>query len=241
VFHAKSATFRFDAELNDFLEPARRGRSIRYAFSGTPAVKDAIEALGVPHPEVGRIVVGGTEVGFDFRLDDGHDVVVHPRNRVGMGDRFVLDRHLGKLARLLRLLGFDALYRNDYADPEIVRISVGEGRIALTRDRGILKHAELTRGYCLRADAPLEQIREVLSRFGLAPAVAPFSRCLECNTPIRIVSKQEVEHRLPPGTRLAHDEFRHCRGCDRVYWRGSHYARLRGLVDRIVVDPGRGL
>ena len=194
--HRKTATFRFYAELNDFLEPGLRGREIRYAFSGRPAVKSAIEALGVPHPEVEVIVVGGSSVGFDSRLDDGDRVAVYPmfeavdvspimrlRERPLRQTRFVLDTHLGKLARLLRLLGFDTLYRNDFDDEEIVRVSVDERRIALTRDRGILKHGELTHGYCLRSAAPLEQVHEVMSRFDLRRSVAPFSRCTMCNHP----------------------------------------------------------
>jgi uncharacterized protein with PIN domain len=148
--------------------------------------------------------------------------------------RFVLDTHLGKLARLLRLLGFDTLYRNDLDDREIARISVDEQRIALTRDRGILRRRELIHGYLVRSDAPLEQIREVMSRYELLGSVAPFSRCTMCNHPIRVVPKSEVEHRLAPGTRRDHDEFHYCPGCDRVYWKGSHFTRLRQLVERLV-------
>lgn len=186
-------------------------------------------------------------MGFDFRLDDGDRVAVYPmfesvdvspivrlREWPLRRTRFVLDTHLGKLARLLRLLGFDALYRNDFDDAEIVRVSVGESRIALTRDRGLLKRGELTHGYCLRSTAPQDQIREVLSRFDLRGAVAPFSRCAMCNHPIRMVPKAEVEHRLQPGTSRNHDEFHYCPGCDRVYWKGSHFTRLQRLVKRLV-------
>jgi len=243
VEHVKTATFRFYAELNDFLEPRHRGRDTRYAFSGRPAVKDAIEALGVPHPEVEVIVVGGRSVGFDFRLDDGDRVAVYPmfeavdvspiirlRERPLRQTRFVLDTHLGKLARLLRLLGFDTLYGNDFDDPQIVRLSVDERRIALTRDRGLLKHGELTHGYGVRSDAPMDQIREVLTRFDLHGSVAPFSRCTMCNHRIEIVAKSKVEHRLRPGTRRDQDEFLYCPGCDRIYWDGSHTDRMRRVL-----------
>jgi len=246
VEHGKIVTFRFYAELNDFLKPGQRGRGFRYAFSGRPGVKDAIESLGVPHPEVELIVVDGKSVGFDFRLDDGERVAVYPvfeavdvtplvrlREAPLRRTRFVLDTHLGKLARLLRLIGFDTLYRNDYDDPRIVRISIDEHRIALTRDRGILKHRELTHGYCVRSDRPMDQIREIVTRFDLAESMAPFTRCMMCNEPIRIVTKEEIEPRLLPGTRREHDEFRYCPGCDRIYWKGSHYARLRRLVERL--------
>ncbi len=243
---AKTATFRFYAELNDFLPPGRRGRDLRHLFRGTPAVNDAIEALGVPHPEVEVIVVDGRSVGFEHRLDDGMRVAVYPmfeavdvtplvrlRDRPLRRTRFVLDTHLGKLARLLRLLGFDASYRNDLEDAEVVRLSVEERRIALTRDRGLLKHGALTHGYCVRSDVPERQAREILDRFDLRGAIEPFTRCTVCNGPIGPVAKSEVESRLEPGTRREHDAFLRCAGCGRVYWKGSHHARLERLVERL--------
>ena len=244
--HPHTATVRFYAELNDFLAPGDRGAPIAYRFSGSPTIKDAIEALGVPHTEVELIVVGGRSVDFGYRLRDGDRVAVYPvfeamdvsplvrlRERPLREPRFVLDAHLGKLARLLRLLGFDTLYRNDFDDAEIIDISLEQGRIVLTRDRGILKHGRLTHGYCVRSPASVEQVREVVARFDLRSSIAPFKRCMMCNGAIRVVSRRDVEHRLPPRASREHDEFRHCEGCDRVYWKGSHYARLRALVQRL--------
>jgi uncharacterized protein with PIN domain len=244
--HRNTGTFRFYAELNDFLAPGDRGAQIAYRFSGRPAIKDAIEALGVPHAEVELIVVDGRSVDFGYRLHDGDRAAVYPvfeamdvsplvrlRERPLREPRFVLDAHLGKLARLLRLLGFDTLYRNDFDDAEIVDISIEQGRIVLTRDRGILKHGRLTHGYCVRSPASVEQVREVVARFDLRSSIAPFKRCMMCNGAIRVVSRRDVEHRLPPRASRDHDEFRHCEGCDRVYWKGSHYARLRALVQRL--------
>jgi uncharacterized protein with PIN domain len=159
--------------------------------------------------------------------------LVQLRERPLRDPRFVLDTHLGKLARLLRLVGFDVLYRNDFEDTEIVDLSVDQRRIVLTRDRGILKHRRLTHGYCVRSSQPMEQVREVVARFDLSGHLAPFTRCTICNGAIRVVPKSEVEHRLPPRTRQDQDEFRYCAGCDRVYWKGSHYTRLRALVQRL--------
>jgi uncharacterized protein with PIN domain len=222
---------------------------VDYRFSGSPAVKDSIEALGVPHTEVELIVIDGRSVGFGYRLRDGDRVAVYPvfealdvtplvrlREHPLRDPRFVLDTHLGKLARLLRLLGFDTLYRNDFEDFEIVDISVEQGRTVLTRDRGILKHGRLTHGYCVRSPAPLEQIREVVARFDLHSHIAPFTRCTMCNGPIRVVRKGDVAERLPPRARRDHEDFRYCEGCDRVYWKGSHYTRLRALVERLFPD-----
>jgi uncharacterized protein with PIN domain len=203
--------------------------------------------MGVPHTEVEVVVVGNRSVGFEHRIAHGERVAVYPmfesvdvspiirlRERPLRQTRFVLDTHLGKLARLLRLLGLDTLYRNDYDDPEIVRISIEQRRIALTRDRGILKHARLTHGYCLRSVVPLEQAREVLSRFNLLGSVAPFSRCTMCNHPVRTATGSEVEHRLAAATLQEHDGFHFCPGCDRVYWKGSHFERLERLVKRLL-------
>jgi uncharacterized protein with PIN domain len=243
----RTATLRFYAELNDFLPARRRHRTIHFRFDRRTTVKDAIEAFGVPHVEVEVIVVGDSAVGFDHELADGDRVAVYPmfeaidvspiirlRERPLRTPRFVLDTHLGKLARLLRLLGFDTLYRNDYDDPEIVRISVDEHRIALTRDRGILKYADLTHGYCVRSLVPEEQAREVVARFDLAASAAPFTRCTMCNYPIAAIAKDEIEHRVGTQTFRDHERFGRCPGCDRIYWEGSQFDRLERVVERLL-------
>ena len=242
-----AAVFRFYAELNDFLPPARRGRPVERTFSGHPAVKDVVEALGVPHTEVDLILVNGESVGFGHRLDDRDHVSVYPvfealdisslnrlRPRPLREPRFVLDTHLGRLARYLRLLGFDCLYLHAAADEALARVSHEDGRILLTRDRGLLKRSLVTHGYWLRSDCPAEQVVEVLRRFDLAASARPFSRCLRCNTPVAAVAKAEVLHRLQPLTRRYFETFARCPGCDRVYWRGSHHARMQALVDDVL-------
>jgi uncharacterized protein with PIN domain len=243
------AVFRFYEELNDFLPPGKRRKRIVYAFSGKPAVKDAIEAQGVPHTEVDLIVVGGESVGFDHHLRDGDEVAVYPvfeslditpvvklREEPLREPRFVLDVHLGKLARLLRLLGFDALYRSDYDDPEIVRLSVEQRRVVLTRDRQLLHARVITHGYCLRSTDPEEQLAEVIRRFDLRQRVAPFSRCLSCNEVLEPVAKEEVLDRLEPRTRRDHDTFVRCPACERIFWPGSHHRRLSAVVERFRGD-----
>src|SRR5437868_7866953 len=154
--------FRFYEELNDFLAPALRKCEFPYAFTGTPSVKDAIEAIGVPHTEVDLVLVDGESVDFTRRLTGGERVAVYPvferldiapvtrlRARPLRRTRFVLDVHLGKLARYLRLLGFDSVYRNDYDDHTIVALAHEEQRIILTRDTGLLKHSAVTHGHWL--------------------------------------------------------------------------------------------
>lgn len=237
------ARFRFYAELNDFLPPARRQRRFTHRFEGTPAVRDVIEALGVPHAEVDLLLVNDRSVGFDERLGDGDEVAVYPvfealdvasvtrvRPTPLREPRFILDVHLGKLARDLRLLGFDTAYRNDADDPEIVEQALAERRIILTRDVGLLKRGNVTHGLWVRATRPEAQLREVVDRLQLAGAARPFTRCMACNGLLAPASPEVVAERVPTRAREAFDAFFACGGCERVFWRGSHYA---GLVERV--------
>jgi uncharacterized protein with PIN domain len=246
------ATFRFYAELNDFLPAERRKVEIPYRFHVPPSVKDAIEALGVPHVEVDLILVNGISVGFDHRLGNGDRVSVYPvfesldispavRLRAAPLRRpaFVVDVHLRRLARFLRLLGFDTLHSNDFEDAELVEISVREGRILLTRDRQLLKHGRVTHGYWVRSTDPVEQAREVVRRFDLADGVRPFSRCPACNGRLEPVDKEAVADEIPPKTARWLDEYVRCDGCGKLYWRGTHFERLERLVDRILGDPSQ--
>lgn len=240
------AVFRFYEELNDFLPPERRKHDIEYAFTRRASVKDMIEALGVPHPEVELIIANGESVGFDYLVRDGDRIAVYPvfeafdvsselkvRNRVLRTPHFVLDVHLGALARYLRLCGFDTLYRNDYEDEELARISATQNRILLTRDRNLLKRGIITHGYCVRHDAPREQLGEIFRRFDLMDATEPFTRCARCNGPLEDVDKAGVVHRLEPLTRKHYDRFRQCTECGRLYWRGSHVASMKARIDEL--------
>lgn len=246
----RQASFRFYEELNDFLSTAQRKRTFTYTFTGTPAVKDAIEALGVPHTEVDLILIDGASVGFDARLYGGERVAVYPvferfdiaplsrlrsrplrqMHRATSETKFILDVHLGKLARYLRLLGFDTRYRNDYDDAEIIALARQERRIILTRDKGILRHGAVTHGYWLRTTEPRAQLREVVRALQLEDALRPFTRCLVCNALLERVEKHEVQDRLPPAVREGHEVFWRCSGCTKVYWRGSHYERMQATI-----------
>ena len=234
------AEFRFYEELNDFLKPEQRKRTVAYRFAGHPGIKDPIEAMGVPHVEVELIVVNGESVGFDYRLQDGDRVAVYPvfesfdvapavklREKPLRKIAFVVDVNLGRLARLLRLLGFDALFSNAYADEEIVAISEAQGRIVLTRDRRLLHAKAVTHGYWVRSVWPRRQVDEVVRRFDLANLVRPFSRCADCNGQIEPVAKDAVADRLEPKTKKYFEKFYRCPDCGKIYWEGSHVDRLR--------------
>ncbi len=237
---------RFIAGLNGLLPPGRRGRATMVEVAAGTTVKDLAESLGVPHTEIAAIVVNGESVDFAYQVRDGDRMSVYPELEARAVSplvrldppplrepRFVLDVHLGRLARALRLLGFDCVWRNDITDDELAAISVAEQRTLHTRDRGLLKRAKVARGYLVRETDRRRQVTEVLRRFDLFEAVSPFGRCLECNGMLEPVAKEEVEDRLPPRTRRDYDEFRRCPDCERIYWKGSHYDRLAGLVEDV--------
>lgn len=241
-----SAEFRFYAELNDFLAPERRFIAVKFEFAAAPSVKDAIESFGVPHTEVDLIAVNSEPAGFDYVLRDRDRVAVYPvfeafdirstgrvRPEPLRETRFILDVHLGRLAAYLRMLGFDSFYRNDAMDDELARISSEERRILLTRDRGLLKRSAVTHGYCLRATNSREQLAEVVRRFDLTSSVRPFTRCLRCNEELRTAEREAVAGRAPDPVLARQTRFLECGGCGRLYWPGSHYARMQALVEEI--------
>ena len=242
----KAATFRFYAQLNDFLPPEKKFRSIARRFAVSGSVKDMMEAIGVPHTEVDFILVNGDPAPFDSLLQDGDQVSVFPRFRsidltplahlrpaVPGEKRFVADGHLGRLAAYLRMLGFDTLYRRDCGDAELARLSSAEDRILLTRDCGLLKRGEVEHGYFLRATEPVQQLVEVVHEFDLRPEFAPFERCMHCNALLREAEKESIALRLLPRTAKSFREFYVCPNCDKVYWKGSHYRRMKRLIESI--------
>lgn len=237
------AEFRFYAELNDFLPPEKRQRSFDHEFTGTPSLKDTIEALGVPHTEVDLILVDGRSGRFEDPLDDGVRVAVYPMlERIDIGRltrvrpeplrdvRFVADVHVGTLARYLRLLGFDTLWRNDLDDDEIVELAANDKRIVLTRDRGILRNGRVTHGHWLRADDPAAQLIEVVRAIDLGDRIRPYTRCLECNGVLTTIGREAARGHVPPRVHEAFAEFSRCSQCGRIYWPGSHTRRLDEIV-----------
>lgn len=203
-----------------------------------------IEACGVPHTEVELIVVDGRSVGFDYQVRDADRIAVYPvfesfdvgplvrlRPEPLREVRFVLDVHLGRLARFLRLLGFDTAFDPGWDDPDLVRISTDEHRILLTRDVELLKHGSLTHGSFIRATEPERQVTEVVRRFHLANRIDPFTRCMVCNGRLVDVPKTDVVDRLPPRTAEHVEGFRECDACGRVFWRGPHSKRLDRIIE----------
>jgi hypothetical protein len=243
----KQAVIRFHGALNDFLPLERRNAAFVYEFMGKPSVKDAVEALGAPHVEVDVITVNGVSVTFDAHLADGDTMEAFP---VGEGSgisgalhlvdplrsepSFILDVHLGKLARDLRLLGIAAHLDHSLDDSGIAAVAAHTDRIVLTRDIALLKNGAVARGYRIRSRDPREQVREVVSRFDLVRFAKPFTRCIVCNGILEPVPKETVAARVPPEAARSYEEFHCCPSCGRLYWKGSHYEKMERMVERFL-------
>jgi uncharacterized protein with PIN domain len=224
--------------LNDFLISFRRDREFEHPAGTTDTLKHVIESLGVPHTEIGQVKVNGDPALLSARLSAGDRIDVFPQIApVSLDDpRFVIDGHLGRLAAYLRMLGFDCWYEPSAGDEQLASIAAAQKRLVLTRDAGLLKRRQVERGYYVRSDNPHRQLRELANRFALFSRFAPFTRCMACNTPLRCVAKSEVMDLLPPHTRATKDEFSRCPNCGKIYWRGSHHARMLGWIEELKSD-----
>ncbi len=241
------ATLRLYAELNGYLRRDRRQRELLLALDGPCPARHLVERCGVPHTEVELLLRNGRPIGLEESVGPGDRLAVYPPfQRLGPDvpgvlprrppgpARFFADAQLGRLARHLRLLGFDTLYENAIDDRELVQRAVAERRIVLSRDRDLLVRRDVEYGCHLRVDDPLEQLRRVLARYALNDEARPFTRCMECNGDLHAVPKAELAPELDAHTRQCFDAFWRCSGCGRVYWRGSHYDRLQGLVEAVL-------
>ena len=234
--------FRFAEELRVFLKPGYRRAEFEYQVGPTDTVKHSVESLGVPHTEIGEFLINSLAAPASAQLSAGDTVDVLPHSEPILLDdpRFVADGHLGRLAAYLRMLGFDCWYQRSADDVLLAGIASGEGRLLLTRDVGLLKRREVDRGYCVRSDKPHDQLREVANRFALEHRINPFQRCMECNGRLFPVTKDAVAELLPPHTRETKDIFSRCADCGKVFWRGSHHARMLKWIEDLSTGMKRG-
>ncbi|MFI0483666.1 Mut7-C RNAse domain-containing protein [Actinomadura sp. 9N215] len=229
-------TIRVADELLMFLPAARREKVSRVPWDGTSTLGHLVESLGVPLPEAGPMTVGGAPVGPSTRPDAGDEVHVAavprpqpvPLEPGQVAPRFLLDVHLGTLARRMRLVGLDTAYHNDMDDPALVVQADAERRVLLTQDRGLLRRRALWFGAYVRGSRPDDQLRDVLDRF--APVLRPWTRCTACNGELVPVDKEEIERDLEAGTRRNYDVYGRCANCGQVYWRGAHGGHLEKIV-----------
>ena len=240
-------TVRYYAELNDFLPPSARFRDEARPVQEGQSVESFINQQGIPLAAVDLVLVNGLSVAPGHGLHAGDRLSIYPVfETFDIGavqrlravplriPRFVLDVHLGKLATLLRMLGFDACYRSRAADDELVAISTSEGRLLLSRDRELVARPDLERAYRIRHQHPDEQLAELLDRFQLGGCLRPFTRCLCCNAVLETAPATEAGERVPPRVRQLYREFWRCPSCRRIYWRGSHYERMRAKVLHLI-------
>lgn len=239
----------FVGELNDFFPESDIGQPIPHYLIQPSSIKDVIEALGVPHPEVDIIIANDRSVDFSYQLRNGDECSIYPPGNLIMYSpiihltppikavpSFVLDTHLGKLASYLRMLGIDTIYDNDSDDQRLAEISSLEDRTLLSRDIGLLKRKIVKRGYYIRSTIPRDQLVEVINRYQLVKKITPFRRCIHCNGILNPIHKSVVEVQLQENTRQYYDEFKTCEGCSKIYWKGSHYLHMQKFIGQIILQ-----
>lgn len=239
---------RFYDSLKDFPGVQRRlpgyGAIMQLPLLVNQSVKDLAESFGVAHSEIAMVLVNSKEVDFNYIIKDKDFVSFFPEFKnfdiSGVSKtyvekpkecKFILDVHLGKLAKYLRLVGFDAKYSNNFSDIELVDISLHESRVLLTRDLGLLKYSNIIWGYWLRNSNSVAQVREVVNKFDLKLKFKPFSRCLECNGEIELIEKEDILPMLETKTKEYFNEFYRCRVCSKIYWKGSHWKKMESFID----------
>ena len=231
----QEADFLLLGDLVEFLPLKKRSREVHLVFEDRQTIKHLIEALGIPHIEVGEMRVNDSPVGFEYRPLNGDQIEIRPVVSGFLEEpRFLLDNHLGRLAAQLRMLGFDCLYRNDYEDSDMAGLLIKDPRILLTRDRRLLMRKTIQSGYCVRSLDPDKQILELVDRFDLARWARPFRRCIHCNTLLEAVDKFDIFDRLEPKTKLYYNEFSLCPNCSKIFWKGSHWGHMRATVTGIL-------
>ncbi len=145
---------------------------------------------------------------------------------------FIADCHLGKLTKYLRLIGLDTLYFAQIDDDVLIDLANAQKRIILTRDRALYERKKADCFY-LESIKTEEQLREIIVAFGLQDYRQSFSRCIVCNEPLARIDKKAIEERLPPKVVKHFSYFEICKKCDRIYWQGDHYSRMKTFLEDV--------
>lgn len=242
----KSVYIRFYEELNDFLPVKFRKVRFKHIFIDRTSVKDLIESLGVPHTEIDLILINGKSVSFEYIITNGDDISVYPvfesfdisdlqhlRPEPLRQPGFICDVHLGKLLKNLRMLGIDTQSSAGLIDQEVISVSVNDKKTVLTRNIGLLKHSMLTHGYFVRNVDPIKQTAEVIRRFQLEKSIREFTRCLECNSPLRQIDRDKIIDKIPDKVKMYQVQFCICESCDKIFWNGTHLNNMMLKIKKI--------
>lgn len=238
--------FYFFGNLNDFLSEEKKNKNFIHVFKGRASIKNLIESIGVPHTEVAFITVNKKRVNFNYLVKDNDIIAIYPFNYgiyffinkivsffKSKNLKFILDVHLGKLAKYLRLCGFDVLYNFKWNDNEIIEKSIKENRIILTHDKGLLMNKKVIKGYFVRSLDPEEQLVEIIQRFLLLRKIKLFSRCLDCNNKLKRISRKEVIGKVERFIYEKYRKFFYCEVCNKIYWKGPHYKNMKCFIKKI--------
>lgn len=229
--------FKIFGELNYFVRKNKQDIYFNYEFDDNPSIKDSIEAIGIPHVEVGEIIVNDEQKDFSYKLQNNDKVEVYSFYENDIKNKlrpdielynFMTDENVGGMAKYLRMLGFNTIM--------IPEIAEKENRILLSRDFGLLKRKNVTHGIFLRSTNTEEQIYEAIKKYKLDQLFKPFSICIECNGQIKVITSIELldEDKIEDGVLKDYKEFFRCTNCKKVFWKGSHYQRMRLLVDKFI-------
>ncbi|MGK7395215.1 MAG: Mut7-C RNAse domain-containing protein [Candidatus Cyclobacteriaceae bacterium M3_2C_046] len=234
---------RFYGPLNDFLPVSKRQQTLSYSFFSHPTVKDVIQSYGIPHTETVLVLCNHQQISLNHPVHDHDYISVYPPFKNLSEDylqvkhpepiRFILDVHLGKLTKYLRMLGIDCFYENDLEDLTIINTAREQYRVILTRDLGILKHHLSFYGYWLRSQEPQKQLFEVIEHYQLTRYFNPLSRCLNCNSLLEPVNKKDILDQIPQKTIQYYNQFYRCGGCSKIFWKGSHFQEMEKMVQNI--------
>lgn len=234
---------RFYEELNDYLPKEKHKVWFEYSFSGSTSINEVLQSLKIPQDKIDLILVNQQSEGLDYMLHDGDRISVYPvfelfdltgvsklREQPLRNPKFICDVHLGRLAKYLRMLGWDTLYSNRYTPDYMIDLSLQENRIILTRNYELTRHKKVIHAYWIWSPEPLEQIKDVIGKFDLSGQSAPLTRCLNCNHLLAPVKKQEILSRLQVRTAKCFNEFFICPSCDQIFWKGSHYENMLDFI-----------
>ena len=235
IYHmGKYLTLKLHGAL---LELPSSAPQFEHSFITAVSIKDVMESHDIPHTEVGKIESGGEKIPFSEIVKPGSTYFLFPylfSDLIHSGEtfttKFILDVQLGKLARWMRMLGFDTDYDKDITGMELISRAIGQTRFILTRDMDLLKRKIVNTGYWVRSTDPDEQIKEIINRFKITNQIHPLTRCLNCNCIIKPIARDKISEQLLPKTKEHFNEFYYCTGCDNIYWKGSHYQNMLKMV-----------